>query len=114
MKIRKLKSYLEDIQEDGYGCYTLNFSDQDEDYYTVNQVFVDDDGDICLHSDSGYEMSVDEIVDAISDYDEDDYVYFEHEDWDNDLICDIEGGLYTDDDGDLVMDVVYHNGSDEY
>ena len=41
-------------------------------------------------------------------------IYFEHVDWDNgNLICDIEGGWYTDDDDDVVMDVCYHN-NDEY
>ena len=111
MKIRKLKYYLEGIQEDNYGWNVLNFSDQDDDYYTVNEVCVDDDGDICLRSDCGYEMTVDDIMEAISEYDDDDY---EHVDWDNGtLICDIEGGQYTDDDDDVVMDVCYHN-NDEY
>ena len=115
MKIRKLRYYLEGIQEDNYGCYVLNLSDQDQDYYTVNEVYVDDDGDICLSSDCGYEMTVDDIMEAISEYDDDDYVYFEHIDWDNgNLICDIEGGWYTDDGNDVVMDVCYHNNDEEY
>lgn len=54
MKIRKPKYYLEGIQEDNYCWNVLNFSDQDDDYYTVNEVCVDDDGDICLRSDCGY------------------------------------------------------------
>ena len=84
MKIRKLKYYLEGIQEDNYGWNILNFSDQDDDYYTINEVCVDDDGGICLRSDCGYEMTVDDIMEAISEYDDD-----------------------------VVMDVCYHN-NDEY
>ena len=38
MKIRKLRYYLEGIQEDNYGWNVLNLSDQDDDYYTVNEV----------------------------------------------------------------------------
>ncbi len=108
MKIRKLRYYLEGILEDNYGDYTLYLSDQDEDYYTVNEVYLDDDGDVCLHSDCGYEMTVYDLMEAISGYDDNDYVYFEHVDWYNgNLICDIEGGWYTDDDDDVVMDVCY-------
>lgn len=32
---------------------------------------------------------------------------------DSNLICDIEGGWYIDDDGDLTVDVVYHNDDDD-
>lgn len=114
MKIRRLRSWLEDIQEEGYGSAVLNFSDQDSDYYTVNDVYIDDDGDVCLQSSCGDDLTVDELVAEIADCDDDTYVYFEHLYWDDsNLICDIEGGWYTDDDGDLTMDVVYHDDDDD-
>lgn len=113
MKVRKLKFYLEDIQEEGYGSYVLYFSDQDENYYTVDSIFFDEDGDLCLQSSDDFEMTVDDLLDNLSDVDDDTYVYFEHLCWDDSsLTCDIEGGWYIDDLDDPIMDVCYHDEDD--
>lgn len=113
MKIKRLRMWLEDIQEEGYGSAVLYFSDQDEDCYTVNYVYIDDDGDVCLQSFGGDDLTVDELLDQISDCGNNTYVYFERQYWDDSpLICDIEGDWYTDDYGDVVMDVVYHDDDD--
>lgn len=110
MKVRKLRFYLEDIIEEGYGSYTLNFSDQDANFYTVNSVFFDNDGNLCLQSSCGFEMTAKNLLDHLSGIDDNTYVYFEHLYWDNsNLICDIEGGWYIDDEEDLIMDVCYND-----
>lgn len=130
MKIRKLKYYLECMRDKDYGWDILNFSDQDDDYYIVNEVFVDEDGDICLYSKQGYGRtglelldiilgdhqgySVIDLLDLLAGYDDSDYVYFKFENEEgNDLICDIEGGWYVDQDNNLTMDVCYHKNNDD-
>lgn len=119
MKVSRLIYWLEDIQSEGYGGYVLWFSDQDEDYFTVDSVYCDEDGDCCLQSeaDSQYgDLTVDELLDELYEFGDDDYVYMEHVDEYGDqesLWEHIEGGWYLDDDGDLVMDMTYENCYDD-
>ncbi|MCQ2243591.1 MAG: hypothetical protein MJZ32_04970 [Bacteroidaceae bacterium] len=111
MKVKRLLYWLYDIQENGPINCELSFSDQDCDCYTVDEIYVDEDGDVCLHSEADYccgDLWVEDIIEQLEQFDEDSYVYFEHMDYDDDITTfDIEGGWYLDDDSDLTMDVVY-------
>lgn len=87
MKIRALKKLLYNIRNNGYGDWTVYFCDDDDDDYTVNHIYVDNDGDICLEStdmegDGNYDFTVNDILRRIKKYDNENYVYFleEYED----------------------------------
>lgn len=113
MKIGTLKDYLKDIINDGYGNYTLNFSDQDGDYYCISDIYTDDDDDVYLNSDGCGEMTAQDILDELNSqcYCNRTYIYVYDED--EDLNFDIEGGWYIDDDDDLVLDVNYSYCDDD-
>lgn len=112
MKLRTLKSYLKGIRNEGDAGYILNFSDQDCDYYTITDIYEDEDGDICLEA-GDYEMDVNDILDNLKGYRGDSYVYIYAPC--NDIYFDIEGGWYFDDDGDLTMDMHYsYDDDDDY
>ena len=111
MKLRSLRKYLRDIYQDGSACWTLHFSDQDCDYYTITDVYEDEDGDICLEAGDGNERSAEELYDELRGYPNDAYVYVYAPD--DDCLFDIEGGWYWDDDGDLTMDMHYNYDDDD-
>lgn len=111
MKLKTLRNYLRDIYQDGSACWTLHFSDQDCDYYTITDVYEDEDGDICLEAGDGYEHSAEELYDELRGYPNDAYVYVYAPD--DDCLFDIEGGWYWDDDGDLTMDMHYNYYDDD-
>ena len=93
--------------------------DQDGDSYTIDYVYSDDDGDCCLQSNDydGNDFSVDELLDELFPYDDDDYVYVEHYDSDDDDTIvweNIDGVWYYDDDSDeLTIDMHYDYDDDD-
>ena len=106
MDVRTLKELLYDICCEGYADWEPNFCDEEGDYYTVNHIYVDDDGDICIEStdmegDDNYDFTVANILHRLKYYDPDSYVYFLEEDEDGDTYpCDITDNWYTDYDDD--------------
>lgn len=50
MKIKVLKKMLYKICCEGYADWEVYFCDEEGDSYTVNHIYVDDDGDVCLES----------------------------------------------------------------
>lgn len=105
MKVKTLKRLLYKICSEGYADWEVCFCDEEGDYYTVNHIYVDDDGDVCLEStdmeSSTYDFTAANILHRLKDYDADDYVYFLEEDEDGDTYaCDIEFHWYVDEDED--------------
>lgn len=87
MKIGAIKKLLHIICNEGYGDWVLFFCDDDDDDYTVNHIYVDDEGDICLEStdmegDDNYDFTAKNVLNRIKKYDNSTYVYFleEYED----------------------------------
>ena len=66
--------------------WIVYFCDDDDDDYTVNHIYVDDDGDICLESTDmegdNYDMTAEDILKKIEGFDNDEYVYFLEEYYD--------------------------------
>ena len=123
MTIKELKELLHRICEEGYEDWTLFMCDDDDDDYSVNNIYVDDDGDVCLEStdvegedDNVY--TANGILEEIENYHDDTYVYFieeyEDESW---YAYDIESNWFigTDYEGDdiLNVDVVPCDGDDD-
>lgn len=105
MKIKVLKKMLYKICCEGYADWEVNFCDEEGDNYTVNHIYVDDDGDVCLESTDAecdtYDFTAANILGRLKRYDPDGYVYFLEEDEDEDTYaCDIECNWYVDYDGD--------------
>lgn len=107
MNIKRLKTTVNKISEEGEWHKTFYFKDQDGDYYTVNDVEMDSDGDICLtcKSDGSDDYNVSELAFWLGNWDNSYHVYLYDED--QDLTFDIKGGWYKDDEDDVVMDVKY-------
>ena len=86
MKIKALKQLLHNICDRGYMDCIVYFCDDDDDDYTVNHIYVDDDGDICLESTDmegdNYDMTAEDILKKIEGFDNDEYVYFLEEYYD--------------------------------
>ena len=86
MKIKALKQLLHNICDRGYMDWIVYFCDDDDDDYTVNHIYVDDDGDICLESTDmegdNYDMTAEDILKKIEGFDNDEYVYFLEEYYD--------------------------------
>lgn len=86
MKIKALKKLLHNICDRGYKDWVVYFCDDDDDDYTVNHIYVDDDGDICLESTDmegdNYDMTAEDMLKRIKRYDNDEYVYFLEEYYD--------------------------------
>jgi hypothetical protein len=112
MKIRKLRQYLREIHEDNSDSWTLYFVDQDDDYFTITDIYEDDDGDVCLEADDGCDYSASDIYNSLRKYSGDQYVYIYNPYYDESF--EIEGGWYWDDENDLVMDIHYHPNYDDY
>lgn len=111
MKLRKLKYYLKGMYSEGIENMIVYFSDQDSDYYTITDIYMDEDGDVCLEAGEGYDHSQSDIFNELRGLPGDAYVYVY--DPDNDIFFDIEGGWYYDDDSDPVMDIVYTYDDDD-
>lgn len=111
MKLKNFRAYLRGIYNDNDGWRTLNFADQDGDWYYITDVYIDDDDDICLEAGDGCEMSAEEIYNQLRGYDGNSYIYvYATED---DYNFEIEGGWYIDDDDNLMMDMHYHPDYDD-
>ena len=86
MKIKALKKLLHTIVENGYGEWVVYFCDDDEDDYTVNHIYIDNDGDICLQSTDtegdNYDFTAQNVLSRIKRYDNEKYVYFQEEYYD--------------------------------
>ena len=86
MKIKALKQLLHNICDRGYMDWIVYFCDDDDDDYTVNHIYVDEDGDICLESTDmegdNYDMTAEDILKKIEGFDNDEYVYFLEEYYD--------------------------------
>ncbi len=80
MKIGALKKLLHIICDEGYGDWVLYFCDDDDDDYTVNHIYVDDEDDICLKSTdmegNNYDFTAQNVLSRIKKYDNSTYVYF--------------------------------------
>lgn len=85
MKIKAFKKLLYLIRDAGYGDWTLFMCDDDDDDYTINHIYVDDDGDICLKSTDAegdnYDFTANDVLRRIKKYDNEGYVYFLEEYW---------------------------------
>lgn len=86
MTIKALRKLLHQICDNGYGDWIVNFCDDDDDDYTVNYIYTDNDGDICLESTDAYETdgsyTAKGILRKLKRYNGDKYVYFLEEYWD--------------------------------
>lgn len=111
MKVKELKIILYAACKKGYEGWVPRFCDDLADDYSVNYVFVDDEGDICLKStdmegEGYYEFTTDSLLEQLKNYDPSSYVYFLEEDEDGDTYyCDISDNWYTDwdDDGEELL-----------
>ena len=99
MNVKTLKKMLRQICDAGYAEWIPRFYPPDGGHYSINHIYIDDDGDICLQS---------------SDYDDDPYqytVWYLEEEYDDESTdaWDIEFNwytdTYTDDDGDEVEEL---------
>ena len=74
MKIKALKKLLHTIIDEGYGDWKVYLCDDDDDDYTVNHIYLDDDGDICLQStdteSETYDFTANNILNRLKKYDE--------------------------------------------
>lgn len=118
MQVWELIEEIEDLCNDGYGAWEINFCDDDDDCFTVNSIYYDDDGDVCLEAsdDEGLtNYTADEILAELREYDEYGDVYF-CEDFDEYYcIYDIDDDWYIEkDDGgnDFLCIDCYKHGDD--
>ena len=112
MYVGQLKQLLKCISEDGYGDWVVNMCDDDDDDYTINHIYVDYDGDLCLESTDAewntYDFTCDNVLSRLNKYPDDMYVYFleEYED-ESSYAYDIDDEWYigTDGDGDDILNI---------
>lgn len=129
MKVNALKKLLHTIIDDGYGDWKVFFCDDDNDDYTVNHIFLDDDGDVCLQSTDtegdNYDFTVKDVLARLKRYNNEKIVYFQEEYWDGGSEdYDIEFNWYigTDNYGDSILNIDctvmeeenWYSGDDEY
>lgn len=50
MNVKTLKKMLKAICDDGYGNWEPHFCISSDEWYTINHIYVDNDGDVCLQS----------------------------------------------------------------
>lgn len=113
MTIKALKKLLHLIVDEGYGDWVVWFCDDDDDDYTVNHIYIDDDGDVCLESNNSegdnYDFTAQNILSRIKKYDNEEYVYFKEVYWDGNSYTtfDIEFEWYIgiDNDGDSILNI---------
>ena len=112
MKVKALKKLLYLIRNAGYGDWTLFMCDDDDDDFSINHIYTDDDGDICLESTDmevdNYEFTANNVLNRLRHYDNETYVYFleEYEDGSSNAY-DIDFNWYigSDDDGDDILNI---------
>lgn len=102
MKISTLKRLLYEICNNGYADWIPWFCDEEDDDYSVNHIYVDNEGDVCIESSdawyksNNYDFTVANILHRLKNYDPDSYVYFLEEFEDGDTYaCDISFNWYT-------------------
>jgi hypothetical protein len=109
MNIKTLKKMLREICDDGYGNWVPRFYG-----YTINHIYIDDDGDICLQSsdceDDPYDFTAWNILKRLNDYYPKSYVYFEEEYYDD---CDDECYDYYDIEYNWYIDTWYDDDENE-
>lgn len=111
MKVRTLKKLLYEICCNGYADWKPQFCDEEGDSYTVNHIYLDADGDVCIESTDmeepeNYDFTVANILHRLKHYNPNGYVYFLEEFEDGDTYaCDISYNWYIDydDDGDIIL-----------
>lgn len=122
MNIGELKELLQDICNSGYSDWKVFMCDDDDDDFTINHIYVDDDGDLCLESTDtegdNYDFTCQTVLNRLNKYTDDMYVYFleEYED-ESTNAYDIDDNWYigTDDDGYDVLNIdCYPCDDDEY
>lgn len=101
MNVDQLKANLVQAICEGYGNYTVHFSDQDGDYVTIDRVYLDNDGDVCLESNEydDNDFSAQELLDKLDRYSDKRYVYVYDDD--NETSFDIDEEDDDDDYDDL-------------
>ncbi len=105
MNVKTLKKMLKAICDDGYAEWIPRFCPPDGGNYSINHIYVDDDGDICLQSsdceDDPHSFTAWQIYKRLNNHYPKSYVYFEEEYYDDyDDECydcyDIEYNWYID------------------
>ena len=80
MTVGELESLLRNICDDGYGDWIVYMCDDDDEDYSINHIYIDSDGDICMEStdaeDETHDFSCGEILNRLRKYSDDTYVYF--------------------------------------
>lgn len=112
MTVGELESLLRNICDDGYGDWVVYMCDDEDEDYTINHIYIDSDGDICLEStdaeDDTYDFTCDDMLNRLRKYSDDTYVYFleEYED-ESSNSYDIDDGWYigTDYEGDEILNI---------
>lgn len=112
MRIKALKKLLHIIIDEGYGDWIVWFCDDDNDDYSVNHIYIDDDGDVCLESTDqegdNYDFTAQNILSRIKKYDNEEYVYFTEIYWDgsyNDYDIVFEWYIGYNDAGESVLNI---------
>lgn len=114
MNVKTLKKMLRQICDAGYAEWIPRFYPPDGGHYSINHIYIDDDGDICLQSsdydDDPYQYTVWNILKRLNTHYPKSYVYLEEEyDDESTDAWDIEFNwytdTYTDDDGDEVEEL---------
>lgn len=108
MNVDQLKANLVQAICDGYADYVVNFCDQDGDSVTIDTVYLDDDGDICLESNEtdNNDFSVQELLNELDRYSTDRYVYIYDVEYDSNFDID-------EDDEDDSYDHLWYIGNDD-
>lgn len=101
MNVDQLKANLVQAICEGYADYEVNFCYQEGDSITIDSVYLDDDGDVCLESNEydDNEFTAQELLDKLDRYSDKRYVYVYDDD--NDSSFDIDEEEYDDDYDDL-------------
>ena len=116
MNVDQLKANLVQAICEGYADYCVNFCDQDGDSVTIDSVYLDDDGDVCLESneEDNNDFSAQELLDELDRYSDKRYVYVYDDDTDTSFDIDEEDDdddyynlWYIGDDGSLYIDMSY-------
>lgn len=79
MRIKALRYLLHVIIDEGYGDWKVYFCDNDNDDYTVDRIYKDCNGDVCLESNDltySQDYTANQILSLIKEFDREDYVYF--------------------------------------
>ena len=116
MKVDQLKANLVQAICEGYADYCVNFCDQDGDSVTIDKLYLDSDGDVCLESNEydNNDFSAKELLDELDRYSDKRDVYVYNDDIDTSFDIDEEDDYYAyyylwyiGNDGSLYIDMSY-------